>query len=105
MPKEHNPQPPETRPSSAPLSSLNLEIYEPEIDCKTSSMLSGKHDEAVRFDQLPDIPVIKAWLADDDLQSLQVCSTNIGFVKEFQKRLRRSPENNKALPEGGANQL
>jgi len=83
--------------------SLNLSIYDPEIDCKTSSILSGKHDEVTHFSELPDIPVIKAWLADDDLQSLQVCSTNIGFVKEFQKRFR-NPENDQALPEGGADQ-
>lgn len=72
--------------------SLNLALYEPEIECQTSSMLSGKHSEVVQFDALPDIEVIKAWLADDDLQYLRICSTNIGFVRTFQKRLKRDPK-------------
>lgn len=35
------------------------------------------------------IGVLKAWLADDDLQEITVCSTNIGFVKTFTKSFRR----------------
>lgn len=67
--------------------SLNLSLYAPEIDCETKSMLSGEHKQTVRYDELPDIKVLKAWLADDDLQYLQVVSTNSGFIRSFQKRL------------------
>jgi hypothetical protein len=90
-PQENNP---EAVPAlAATAGSLNLSIYAPEIDCETSSLLSGQHKETVRFDVLPDIPVIKAWLGDDELQYLRVCSTNIGFIRTFQKRYKRDSEN------------
>jgi hypothetical protein len=52
-------------------------------------MMAGKYKEVVKHTDLPAIPVLQAWLADDDLQSLRVCSTNIGFIREYQKRYAR----------------
>ena len=52
-------------------------------------MMAGKYKEVVNHTDLPPIPVLQAWLADDDLQSLKICSTNIGFIREYQKRYAR----------------
>ena len=75
--------------------SLNLDLYAPEIDVDVSSMIGGKYKEVVQYTEIEKFAVLKAWLADDDLQAIQVCSTNIGFVRQYQKRFksRHSPEN------------
>lgn len=71
------------------MKTIDLSLYEPEIECETTSILSGEHKEKVHYKELPDIPVIQAWLADDDLQVLKVASTNFGFVRAFQKVFRK----------------
>jgi hypothetical protein len=66
---------------------MNLEIYSPMIECDTVSALSGKHSEQVPHTaaQFREIPVLREWLADDDLQQIQIVSANIGFVRTFKK--------------------
>lgn len=69
---------------------MNLEIYNPDIRCQTSSMISGKHEQmAAHTDEQFQGPVLQAFLADDDLQEIVVCSTNIGFVRTFTKSYRK----------------
>lgn len=70
---------------------MDLKHYNSEIHCKTKSMISGKHEEMMPHTDpvFESIGVLKAWLADDDLQEITVCSTNIGFVKTFTKSFRR----------------
>lgn len=75
--------------------SLNLDLYAPEIDVEVSSMIGGQYKEVIQYTDIESLPVLAAWLADDDLQAIKVCSTNIGFVRGYQKRFksRQSPEN------------
>ena len=66
---------------------MNLSIYYPKIRVTTNGALSGKNDHFVDhasgwFNQ---VPTVKVWLEDDDLQQLEVCSSNIGFVYTFRK--------------------
>lgn len=70
---------------------MNLELYNPDIRCRTKSVLSGEHEEFLPHTDImfQTIEVLKAWLSDDDLQEITVCSANIGFVKTFRKSYRR----------------
>lgn len=69
---------------------MNLQHYQPEIRVRSKSMLTGETDTKVHHSELPEIPVIREWLADDDLQEITVISTNIGFVKTFTKQFSAS---------------
>lgn len=73
--------------------SLNLDLYAPEIDVEVTSMIAGKYKKVIQYTEIEHIAVLKAWLADDDLQAIKVCSTNIGFVRGYQKRFKRISEN------------
>jgi hypothetical protein len=71
---------------------LNEKIYSPELKYKSSSMISGQIEMTVAAgdENLPwDTPLIAAFLADDDIQSIHFCSTNIGFVKTLQKSYKK----------------
>jgi hypothetical protein len=66
---------------------MNLKYFQPEIICKTNSVISGLHTEAVRFDDaLFDIPILEAFVEDEDLYEMTIVSTCIGFVKTFTKQ-------------------
>jgi hypothetical protein len=75
--------------------SLKLDLYAPEIDVEVSSMIAGQYKDVIKYTEIEKFAVLKAWLADDDLQAIKVCSTSIGFVRGYQKRFkpRHSPEN------------
>jgi hypothetical protein len=71
---------------------LNEKIYAPELQYKSSSMISGQIEKTVTVgdENLPwDTPLIAAFLADDDIQSIQFCSTSIGFIKTLQKSYKK----------------
>lgn len=56
---------------------------------KSLGALSGKQDwREVSLADF-DIPVVKAFWEDDDLQEMTVASGNIGIVYTFQKRLAK----------------
>lgn len=71
---------------------MNLKLYNAEIRCQTKSMLTGKHEEMIQCTDpiFERIGVLKAWLEDDDLQEIILCSTNIGFIKTFTKSYRHN---------------
>lgn len=65
---------------------MNAELYSPEIRCRTKSMISGSHEEMVPLtDKIFNNAILKAWLEDDEIQEITVCSTNLGVVKTFRK--------------------
>lgn len=67
------------------------DIYQPTLHYEGSSMIAGKTDMEVTpgDDNLPwDAPLIAAFMADNDIQQIKFCSTNIGFVKTLTKRLK-----------------
>lgn len=69
---------------------MNLKIYKPEIRCETKSVFGNRTEHYQHDDErLKTLPVVQAFLADDDLQDMRVCSTNIGFVKTFTKEYVR----------------
>lgn len=77
---------------AAPYSAINLQLYEPTIRCRTKSVISGEHEEMMKHTDpvFREIGVLREWLADNELQEITVCSTNIGFVKTFRKFYRGS---------------
>jgi len=53
-------------------------------------MLLGKYDwKEVNPEELRQIPILNAFLDDNDIQEITVCSSNFGFVKTFQKRYKQ----------------
>lgn len=62
--------------------------YEPFLTLKIQSMLLGEHEEQVTpadGSAMWDIPIVQAFIADDDLQQMQIVSTNIGDVRTLTK--------------------
>ena len=66
---------------------MNLEIYKPEITVKSKSVLSGETEKILNYDDewIQSMPILKAWIEDDEIQQIQIVSTNIGFIKTFTK--------------------
>jgi len=66
-------------------------VYEQAIWTKGISWF-GKDEEWVRLEikDLPDLPLIKSFLEDDDIQQIKIVSTNIGFVRDYQKRYKKN---------------
>lgn len=67
---------------------MNLELYKAEVLMKGTSAIAGVQKEFIpyKYTALPQTPLIKAFLDDDDIQEITVCSSNIGFVRTFQKQ-------------------
>ncbi len=66
---------------------MNLTTYYPMIRVISNGALSGKNDRFEHYETewFNKIPTIKAWLEDNDIQEITVCSSNIGFVYTFRK--------------------
>jgi len=73
---------------------MNLDTYYPKIRIISNSALGGKQDRFEDYDNswFNNIPTVKAWLEDNDLQELTVCSGNIGFVYTFRKFYKEQEE-------------
>jgi hypothetical protein len=59
-------------------------LYEKEVVVKSVSVISGetKYREDISNS---DIPILKTFWEDNDIQEITVVSTNVGFVKTFTK--------------------
>jgi hypothetical protein len=65
--------------------------YEQAIWEKGISVFRGKHEWArLELDALPKSPIIAAFLADDDIQEITICSANLGIVNTYQKRYAKA---------------
>ena len=66
---------------------MNLELYEPEITVRSESILTGKTEKVLNYDDklIQSKPILKAWLEDDEIQEIQITSTCCGFIKTFTK--------------------
>lgn len=72
---------------------MDLELYNSEIHCKTISAISGEHSEDIpHTSEQFKIPILREFIADDEIQEITVVSTNIGFVRTFRKYYRKQPE-------------
>jgi hypothetical protein len=74
---------------------MDTKTYREKIHIKSAGMLSGEVEGEWKVgDNAAPVPwtsaIIKAWLDDDEIQQLQIVSTNIGFVKTLTKRFRKS---------------
>ena len=70
---------------------MNSNTYKQEVIIKGNGFLSGKYEIEVAVGDpsqvgLWDIPLVKAFLEDDDIQEMTIVSTNIGFVKTIRKQ-------------------
>jgi len=70
-----------------------LKTYEPELHHTGFSVFSGgaKTEGKIYCNELPDTPIIQAFLDDDDLQEMTITSGNIGFSRTWTKEYKRSP--------------
>ena len=70
---------------------LNEDLYAKELMYKSSSVISGQIEKTVTVgdENLPwQSRLIQAFLSDDDIQHIQLTSSNMGFVKTLQKQYR-----------------
>jgi hypothetical protein len=70
---------------------INEQIYKRTLRLKSASVISGVYEKEVEVgdESLPwELPIIAAFIADDELQEMTICSTNIGFVKTLRKFYR-----------------
>jgi hypothetical protein len=55
------------------------------IRYRNHGAISGEYDRIVPVSSLPRMPVVLAFLADEDIVEMTLCSTSVGFVKTFTK--------------------
>jgi hypothetical protein len=79
-----------------------MSLYSDTVSVEVASMLSGKHTDTESLAELKQstIGVLREWANEDDLQYLRVCSTNIGFVRTYQKQFERIAEAAEAAERG-----
>lgn len=76
---------------------INEKLYKRTLALKNSGLLSGQWEREVEIgdENLPwTTPIIKAFLAEDDLQEMTLISTCIGFVKTLTKQFHDKKEDN-----------
>lgn len=69
-------------------------MYDDNVEVSVNSAISGKHTdieslEAMRNDT---IPLLAAFARDDEIQYMQIVSTNIGMIRTYQKRYKKENE-------------
>lgn len=71
---------------------MNLGLYLEEIHYEGFSIFSGgdKTSGMIHYSKLPKTAICDAFLADDDIQQMEICSTNIGFGRKFTKQFRKA---------------
>ena len=69
---------------------MDLETYQPKLKYRSNSVISGEIESEIEHSDpiFNSIPVLKAFIEDNDLQEITVTSTNIGFVKTFRKQFK-----------------
>ena len=69
---------------------MNLKIYKKDLRYKNSGILSGQKDILINYkNKIFNIPVMKEFLNDNDLQEITIISTCVGFKKTFTKIYRK----------------
>lgn len=68
---------------------INEAIYKRTLRLQNAGILSGTYDRQVEIGDgsMPwDSPIVAAFLADDDIQEIQIVSTSGGFSKTLTKQ-------------------
>ena len=71
------------------------DLYDETVDMFGVSVLCGKLDgQTTTLTALRDcnIGVLREFANDDEIQHIQITSTNIGFVRAYQKRYARAAQ-------------
>ena len=65
-----------------------MNLYDDEVHVEVRSVISGNHHdvESLAAMRESDIELIRVFARDDDIQYMRVASTNIGFVRTYEKR-------------------
>jgi hypothetical protein len=65
---------------------MDLKVYSPEITCNTQGWL-GRRTETLQYtdEVFSDIAMLREFIADNDIQQIEIVSTNIGFIKRYAK--------------------
>lgn len=63
---------------------MNLKLYQPKIRWESKSVF-GHFKREIPYNELIDKPLVKAFLEDDEIQTMTIASSNIGFVKTYTK--------------------
>jgi hypothetical protein len=63
---------------------MNLISYLELIQTNSNSIF-GKVERFDNYKKLEEQPLLKAFLDDNDLQEITICSSNIGFVNTYRK--------------------
>ena len=61
------------------------DLYESMIEVSGQSVFNEPSTDRIPIADLPQIPILTAFLEDDDIQEITVCSSNIGMVRTFRK--------------------
>lgn len=73
---------------------MDTGLYKPHIICETKSVF-GNRTEIINTQDAEytysDVPIVKDFLNDNDIQEMRIISTNIGFVKTFRKQFLQVP--------------
>lgn len=61
-------------------------IYKDTLRVKNVGMISGEWTKDIPWSECRGIPVVDAFLEDNDIQEITVVSTNFGFVRTYTKQ-------------------
>lgn len=66
-------------------------IYNDEVIVDVLSMRTGEHTDKESLSELKEsnIAILRAFAEDDDIQEMRVVSTNIGFVRTYNKTYKK----------------
>lgn len=69
------------------------DIYDDVIDLTRQSVFTGgeeiKEEASLRQLQVSGVAILEAFANDNDIQYMQICSTNIGMIRTYQKRYKQ----------------
>lgn len=76
---------------------MNENLYERTIYHTGMSVFTGGKEVSgeIDVDRMPvQIPLIKAFLEDDDIQEITITSGSVGFVRTYAKRFKKQGKGN-----------
>lgn len=69
------------------------DIYDDVIDLTRKSVFTGgeeiKEEASLKQLQVSGMAILEGFANDNDIQYMQICSTNIGMIRTYQKRYRK----------------
>ncbi len=71
-----------------------MNLYDDEVHVEVKSVISGDHHDVESLTALREsgIELLRVFANDDDIQYMRIASTNIGFVRTYEKRFAKAAE-------------